>query len=226
MKTTFEDRLLDALKHEVERSAAERPEPVRRRVVTPRRAAFGLAACAAAATVGIVVPGAQGGSTAYAVEKHGDGTVTVTVNDLTLDRAQQQALAAKLRTEGARASIQNPAKGHMCVEPDTEDLIGNSIYSVDPEVAAYQKASKEAHKGDPESMHPWSVTLRPGDTMVIRNVQGFKGYSPVTYFYGTHGKADPCKPLAMHPFNPPTETVKPHAKGATTDKLRPEDVDR
>lgn len=197
MKTTFEDRLLDALKREVEQAAARPLKPVRRRVVTPRRAAFGLAACAAAATAGIVLPGTPGGSAAYAVEKHPDGTVTVTVNDLTLDQGEQQALAAKLRSEGARASIQNPRKGYMCVEPDQDKLIGGSIYAVDPAVAAYQKASKEAHKGDPESEHPWRVTLHPGDTMVIQNVQEYKDQAHVTYFFGTLGKAEPCKPIVV-----------------------------
>lgn len=184
MKPTFEDRLLDQLKQEIGRTAVSSPTPVRRRIVTPRRVALGLAACGAAAAVGVVLPSTQGNSAAYAVEKHSNGAITVTVNDISLNQAEQQALAAKVRAAGVRASIQNPDKGFMCGDPGGK-LIDYMMYAVPPEAVP------------PGEEKSWSVTLQPGDTLVVVNQQEFRNFGAWTSFFGTKGAAEPCKQFPL-----------------------------
>ncbi|MER5431934.1 hypothetical protein [Streptomyces sp. NPDC002588] len=89
-RETFEDRLLEELKREIELRGATgaAPVPVRRRALTPRRVVLALAACAAVALAPVVMPGSPGGSAAYAVERHGDGSVTLTVKRRVVDRQE------------------------------------------------------------------------------------------------------------------------------------------
>ncbi|MFJ6650555.1 hypothetical protein ACIQPS_33495 [Streptomyces sp. NPDC091290] len=189
MTNTFDDRLLAELKREIEQSVAQRPQPALRRFVTPRRVALSLAACGAVA-LSVGLPGAQGGSVAYAyaVEQHADGSVTVTVRDVTLDQQQQKKLVEKVRATGAGASVQNPPKGYMCMGEEKGKVITN------PDARSPWRESKRKPsnpKGD------WSVTLRPDDSLVIQNVQESESMKKSAYFFGVRGKVEPCKPVPL-----------------------------
>ncbi|MFF3615017.1 hypothetical protein [Streptomyces sp. NPDC002580] len=52
-----------------------------RRLCTGRRVAVAMAGCAVAALATLVAPGSPAAPAAYAVERHGDGSVTLTVKD-------------------------------------------------------------------------------------------------------------------------------------------------
>ncbi len=81
---TFEDRLLTELRHVV----ATRPAPA-----TPRRGKLiALAATAGAAIAAAVAVALGGGSAAYAVEPGADGSVTVSIHDLSDAAGLQSAL--------------------------------------------------------------------------------------------------------------------------------------
>ena len=77
-KTTFEDRLLAELRGEIERREEDSSVPaVRRRLFTGRQLALAAVACAVAGLAVVLVPGSPADSPAYAVERHGDGSVTL-----------------------------------------------------------------------------------------------------------------------------------------------------
>ncbi|MFI1047454.1 hypothetical protein ACH4U3_16915 [Streptomyces griseoruber] len=95
-RESFEDRLLAELKREIELREEVVAAPVPRRLLTRRRASLALAACAVAAAVAIAVPGSAGGSRAYAVERHEDGSVTLTIKERRIGVEDQRALARTL----------------------------------------------------------------------------------------------------------------------------------
>ncbi|MFD0417743.1 hypothetical protein [Streptomyces sp. NPDC127108] len=210
---TFEDRLLEELQREVRLQAAgagSRPSvaPVRRRILTPMRAGAVLVACAAATVTAIVVPGGEGGGAAYAVERLSDGAVRVTVNDLTLDIEQQEALAAKLRAAGVRVSVDEVPKGKACRMPRGE-MIGNTVISLLNSAERDGKGDgaggqpgdtrpdqAEKHRGGPGPKGKvWKLVFHRGDTMVMERGTGFYpgNDSGFTSFYGIRGKATPCE---------------------------------
>jgi hypothetical protein len=90
---TFEDRLLLELKQHV----ADRPAPAPRRV---GRIAIPSAVLAAIAAAAVLIVSA-GGESAYAVESQADGTISVTINDL----SDAAGLEAKLREAGVPADV-------------------------------------------------------------------------------------------------------------------------
>ncbi|MEI5523988.1 hypothetical protein WB401_18580 [Streptomyces brasiliscabiei] len=173
---TFEDRLLGELQREIALRAEERsePEPVlRRRAITTRRALVALAACVAAAGgVVVALPASTGGSQAYAVEEHEDGSVTVSVDDI-VKWEYQGELTERLRELGIRVSVDRPRSGYVCAQPRGE--------SPPPGVAI-------------RAEDIWKYTLRPGDTMVFEDPAPIKGsVSPAGSMYVVKGKAKPCK---------------------------------
>ncbi|WP_051856306.1 hypothetical protein [Streptomyces sp. NRRL B-1347] len=212
---TFEDRLLEELQREARlqsAGAASRPAvvPVRRRLVTPVRAGAVLAACAAATVTAIVVPGGEGGSSAYAVERLSGGQVRVTVNDLTLDISEQDALADKLRAAGVRVSVDELPKGKVCKMPRGK-MIGNTAISL-LNAQRYDKDDsaadgREETKPDPAEMREgkpggpyakvWKLVFHRGDTMVMERGTGFYSGNDMAFtsFYGIRGKAAPCEPV-------------------------------
>ncbi|MFF9914914.1 hypothetical protein [Streptomyces sp. NPDC013457] len=199
MTNTFDDRLLDELKREIEQSVAQRPQPAPRRMVTRRRVALGLVACGAAAlSFGLAggqggsaaLPSVQGGSVAYAVEKQADGSIAVTVRDLTLDQRQQNELAEKVRATGAGASIQNPPKGYTCMAEEKGKVISQGWHD-HPDSKSLNRESSGSKGSN------WSVTLRPDDSLVIQNVQEYKSTKKSAYFFGVRGKAELCKPIPL-----------------------------
>lgn len=174
MKTTktFEDRLLDELQREIALRAEDAPEPVIRRTITTRRALVALAACVAAAGVVVALPSSTGGSQAYAVERHDDGTVTVTGEELATWEHRGE-LAEQLHDVGIRTSFDRPRSGYVCAKPRGE--------TPGPEKVT-----------DPNAL--WTYTLRPGDTMVFEDPEPIKdSVSPAGVMYVVKGKAKPCR---------------------------------
>ncbi|WFB08232.1 hypothetical protein LRS74_15095 [Streptomyces sp. LX-29] len=176
MKTTFEDRLLAELTSEMRLDSAIRTEPVaRRRLVTVRRAALGLAACGAAAAGAVALPG-PATTSAYAVEKHSDGTVTVSVEDASFSPEQQRGLARELRKAGVKAVIDNPPAGMGCAPTRgrQEGRIGftdGAPTDEDPTEAAGKTPAPEPTAGDAAPNEGWDLghELKPGDTLTIEN---------------------------------------------------------
>ncbi|MDX2525543.1 hypothetical protein ACSCB1_18315 [Streptomyces europaeiscabiei] len=169
---TFEDRLLDELQREIALRAEDAPEPVIRRTITTRRALVALAACVAAAGVVVALPSSTGGSQAYAVERHDDGTVTVTGEELATWEHRGE-LAEQLHDVGIRTSFDRPRSGYVCAKPRGE--------TPGPEKVT-----------DPNAL--WTYTLRPGDTMVFEDPEPIKdSVSPAGVMYVVKGKAKPCR---------------------------------
>lgn len=171
---TFEDRLLDELRREIALRAEDVPEPAPavRRTVTTRRALVALAACVAAAGVVVGLPSSNGGSPAYAVERNGDGTITVTTDEIVAWEYRGE-LAEQLHALGVRTSFDRPRSGFVCAQPRGE--------TPGPEKVT-----------DPGAL--WTHTLRPGDTMVFEYPEPIKdSVSPAGVMYVVKGKAKPCR---------------------------------
>ncbi|MFF5842810.1 hypothetical protein [Streptomyces massasporeus] len=171
-RTTFEDRLLGELTKEIElRGAAAGAKlgtergPVRRRFA-PRRIAVVVAVCAAAWAATVVVPGSPGDSGAYAVERHDDGSVELTVEKRGFGIDDQLELAERVRPWGIRVDVVAPAD--VCSSWDI------------PRVMVLTA------EGDP--IRAWPVTLRRGSTLVIENSWG----EPVPRDEIEHYEVKPC----------------------------------
>jgi hypothetical protein len=109
----FEDRLLHVLRHVVAQRPAPQAAPSRRRISTSRtRVALSGAALAAAlaATALLATGGGVSASSAYAVQPRSNGTVSVTVNDLSDAAGLQQ----KLRDAGIPAVVKYVTDAPAC----------------------------------------------------------------------------------------------------------------
>ncbi len=113
----YEDRLLAELRAlATANAAAGQSEPsaprtgVRRR---PRLALAGVAGGACAATAAFALISADEGSTAYAVEPHGDGAVTVEIKEL----QDAAGLERQLREHGIPVEVDYVPAGQGCREP-------------------------------------------------------------------------------------------------------------
>ncbi|WP_327312185.1 hypothetical protein [Streptomyces sp. NBC_01235] len=197
-RPTFEDRLLDELKKEIELreagtcrtgpsevgSGRGRKRASVRRLLVPRRIAFVAAACAVAWLGVAVVPGSPGDSAAYAVERHGDGTVELTVKDQTIGIEAQRELATKVRPWGIEVTIDVLAPGYVCER---------SKFTPFPGVAIDQQ-------GDPVPIIPikasWDFTLRRGNVLAFENMEGMSRPRAVE-LYATRSEAKPCVPLKV-----------------------------
>ncbi|MEV5101597.1 hypothetical protein ACFQ7G_16340 [Streptomyces massasporeus] len=173
MTTRFEDRLLGELKKEIElRGAGAGADPGRvtasvRRGYAPRRIAVVVAACAAAWAATVVVPGSPAESSAFAVERHDDGSVELTVRKRGFGIDDQLELAERVRPWGIRVDVVAP--GDACSSWDI------------PRVMVLTA------EGDP--IRAWPVTLRRGSTLVIENSWG----EPVPKDEIEHYEVQPCK---------------------------------
>ncbi|MFF8395353.1 hypothetical protein [Streptomyces sp. NPDC016172] len=152
-RTTFEDRLLGELKKEIELRGAgadtgRATASVRRRFA-PFRIAV-VAACAAAWAATVVVPGSPADSSAFAVERHDDGSVELTVTKQGFGIDDQLELAKRVRPWGIRVDVVAPRD--VCSSWDI------------PRVMVLTA------EGDP--IRAWPVTLRRGSTLVIENSWG------------------------------------------------------
>ncbi|MFC8140923.1 hypothetical protein ACFUKV_04010 [Streptomyces paradoxus] len=154
-RTTFEDRLLGELKKEIELRGAGavadtgRATAYVRRRFAPRRIAVVVAACVAAWAATVAVPGSPADSSAFAVERHDNGSVELTVKQgFGID--DQLELAERVRPWGIRVDVVAP--GDAC-----------SSWEI-PRVMVLTA------EGDP--IRAWPVTLRRGSKLVIENSWG------------------------------------------------------
>jgi hypothetical protein len=173
--TSFEDRLWAELagEHATELAPGSPPHPPKRRSRLPFAAALALLGVVLATVASLTnSPGTQ----AYAVTRHPDGTVTVTIKELVGIREANEQLAAlgiKARAAGVEASC-------------TTDMSQFSSVPIAPQIAGAL-----ASLGDAESA---SVTIKPslipsGDTLLLTarqiapdivamNLQLFRGAVP------------------------------------------------
>ncbi|QYX78077.1 hypothetical protein [Streptomyces akebiae] len=182
---TFEDRLLDELRREIALRGEDGPVPavpvvpVIRRRITPRRAVVALAACVAAAGAVVALPSSQGGSSAYAVERHADGSVTVSMEDIVLSGDDKRELGERLRADGISVTVDKPRSGYVCAQPRGE---------------AYQPAWVVGSSGDAPVMPVHAFTLRPGDSLVFEEPQwGTRDRAPASIVYAFKGRVEPCQ---------------------------------
>ncbi|MGW7046832.1 hypothetical protein ACWGDT_29885 [Streptomyces avermitilis] len=199
MRTTFEDRLLDELKREIQLretgagglGPAEVKQGERKAKASvgrlfaplaPRRIAVVAAACTAAWLAAVVVPGSPADSNAYAVEPVGDGSVKLTVKDQSIGVAAQRELARKVRPWGIQVTIDVLAPGYVCerskVPPiPAVDEHGNRVPLIPLQAG-------------------WDVTLRRGNVLAFENTRGDSRPRAVE-FYAAKSEAEPCVPMKV-----------------------------
>ncbi|MGA5363754.1 hypothetical protein [Streptomyces purpurascens] len=204
-KTTFEDRLLAELRREIEvRGATGAAEAVAARrspfagVLTGRRLALTAGACAVTGLVLVLVPGSPGESPAYAVERHGDGSVTLTLTKIAIGQDSQRRLAERLRAEGIHVTIDNLSFGQHCKQPRGTMLAGSGVVArgfigdEPPEEGSVPVGGPT----DPAFHRNWQVTLHPGDSLGMENTSRKDGKPGLNSesFYAIKGKIAPCEP--------------------------------
>ncbi|MDN0198109.1 hypothetical protein [Streptomyces sp. S.PNR 29] len=220
-KTTFEDRLLRELQHEIEvrgveaggaeaRAAEMRGtelcgaelrgvgvvrRPRARGLLTGRRLALAAGACALAGLAVVLVPGSPADSPAYAVERHGDGSVTLTLVKLVIGPESQRRLAERLRAEGIDVTIDSLPFGHQCAQP-RGTLLSGTVDRAFIGDKAPEDGSVPVGPTDPAFDREWQVTLHPGDSLGIENTARKDGEpGPNTErFYAIKGRMKPCEP--------------------------------
>ncbi|GHD20303.1 hypothetical protein GCM10010313_52640 [Streptomyces violarus] len=202
-KTTFEDRLLAELRREIEvRGAAGPAKAVAARrspfagVLTGRRLALTAGACAVTGLVLVLVPGSPGESPAYAVERHGDGSVTLTLTKIAIGQDAQRRLAERLRAEGIHVTIDNLSFGHHCKQPRGTMLAGSVGRGFIGDEPPEEGSVPVGGPTDPAFHRHWQVTLHPGDSLGMENTSrkdGKPGLSSES-FYAIKGKITPCEP--------------------------------
>ena len=228
-RSGYEERLLTELRALAERNAAEAPpEPAyhaRRAVRRPKLALAGIAGGACAASVAIAFTGGDGGgSTAYAVQPHDDGSVTVEINRL----EDAAGLEHELRAAGVPAEVDFLALGRTCREPRftpapprTLELFGG--LSIPVTIGAVTTGPPELEQQLARSISFTLQTgatgdLQQGETLVITSRQGVhpraeppQSMTSVTLAIAK-GSVAPCEPV---PARAPTlESEEPGAKGA------------
>ncbi|MER7170078.1 hypothetical protein [Streptomyces mesophilus] len=206
-KATFEDRLLTELQRELRLRNAQAPVPrVRHRRVTPRRIGLVLGLAATGLAVAVMAPSSPGGSEAFAVERNGDGTLTIRFNEVSVDRDAQEALGERLREIGAAATFDTVPDGMNC-GPVRGDTTGHPVYYI------RQKDGDGLAKLPPDAVPPprngasreefeaWrklqeqqvKITVGPGDTVVFETTGDPSDPSRVLV-YAVKGEAAPCVP--------------------------------
>ncbi|NNN34709.1 hypothetical protein HLK59_30990 [Streptomyces sp. S3(2020)] len=197
MKTTFEDRLLAELQGEIERRETDSSVPAaRRHVFTGRRLALAAAACAVAGLAVVLVPGSPTETPAYAVERNGDGSVTLTLDDLGLSEHAQRELAERLRADGVHVDIQNLDRDHQCRRPRGEAVPGN--FDLESALSGGSKSPEKAERVEREArdlasrLGAWKITLHRGDTLAFENYDSGSEYVFATNFYAVKGAIEPC----------------------------------
>ncbi|WP_020134543.1 hypothetical protein [Streptomyces sp. 351MFTsu5.1] len=193
-RTTFEDRLLAELRHEIalraaDRTAAATPVSVWRRcrtALTVPRLAVVAVACAAVAGAWVLTPGSPAESPAYAVVSHSDGSLTVTMNDFGLGGTLPEGLVERLQAYGVHVVVDEVPNGYECTEPRGRGVVGRSSSDGPSQV----------------------FDLRRGDSLVVERL-GQRApdgsFQPVTGFGFVRGDVAPCRPVPA-PDPRPAET--------------------
>ncbi|WP_369034460.1 hypothetical protein [Streptomyces adonidis] len=206
-RTSFEERLLRELQREIELRESVSTETETgeagantsvRRLLTPRRISLAAAVCAVAGLAAVVLPGSPADSVAYAVESHGNGSVTVTlqVEHITIDA--QYELAEELSPNGIVVDVELLPAGYTC--KPWGDAAALQLVSVD----------KDDIVSGP--VHAWNVpvrvTLSRGDVVVFENSKGsaepqaVHAYEIDRYTLDsstTEAKSEPCVPVPVKP---------------------------
>ncbi|MGW9597679.1 hypothetical protein ACWHLZ_46405 [Streptomyces chartreusis] len=173
--TTFEDRLMTELmndsgwetKESLVDKAHRRPNH-RSRVVWGATAAAAVTAVAAAAVVS-----GPAGTPAYAVTENPDGTLTLRLNEVGLDRAAKKPLTEKLRAAGIHVAVDTVPAGNVCAA-DRGHAVNN----------------RWKRTGDGKDM---VAVLEPGDTLALTYSRTkASSTSTVSLFAGPVSK---CRPV-------------------------------
>jgi hypothetical protein len=231
----YQERLLTELRALAEQHAADAPpEPTGKRGVTwrPKLVLTGIAGGACVASAAIAFTGGDGGgSTAYAVEPHDDGSVTVEINRL----EDAAGLEEQLRAAGVPAEVDFLPLGRTCREPRfkpaaprTLELFGGLSIPVTIGAVATGPTGLERHLVDAVSFTLQTGTtgdLRAGETLVITSRQGThpraepsQTMTSITLAIAS-GDVAPCDPVEARA--PTLESEEPAAKGAPTEAGRP-----
>jgi hypothetical protein len=174
----YEDRLLSELRALAVANAAaseadSRRRPARARSRPRRRLALaGVAGGVCAASAVIALTDGGSGSTAYAVEPHGDGSVTVEISAL----EDAAGLERKLRAAGVPAEVDYLPDGKVCREPRFAHAPGGPM------------AGGLEQRGDAVSFTIDTRNLRSGQTLVI---------SSTTHSKAAAGQALPASVTAL-----------------------------
>ncbi|CAM5726343.1 hypothetical protein AB0N50_13105 [Streptomyces pharetrae] len=187
-RTTFEDRLLAELHREIDRRASGTSDPTATPAPVPGRRPTALTAprlgivalvCAAVAGAWVLMPGSPAESPAYAVEPHPDGSVTVTVNDISLGGGLQDGLAERLKEQGIHVAVDEVPNGHECTRPRGKTIRGH-----------FDRSGGEGPI--------WTIDLRRGDSLAFEKIgqrQPDGSIQRVVSFYGVRGRIAPCDPV-------------------------------
>ncbi|MGK3943656.1 hypothetical protein ABK046_35175 [Streptomyces caeruleatus] len=183
--TTFEDRLLAELQEEIGRRESRRVPPVRRPLLTGRRLALAAGLCAAAGLAVVLAPGTPAESPAYALERHDDGTVTLTANEQYIDVGDQRELARRLRPNGIEVEVQILRPGYVCR--------GDTV------LWAHDSAGERV----PLFTFHWArkITLHRGNVLVFVNFNDGTDPHKVDV-YPTEADVEPCVPVKPTPDRP------------------------
>lgn len=214
--TTFEDRLGAELSAYVSERPAPEATPAAATASLGRRARRPLTALtgvAAVAVAGILL--SPGGSPAYAVEAHDDGSVTIEINDLTDASKLEQDLAA----HGVTAKVDYLAPGKVCA---------SGRFTPTQVKSPISQSFREDGTG--------SLKIRPADipegtTLVFTSAIG-KNSTLSTIGFAT-GAVKTCDPVdAKTPKLPPlpagapqsgaAKEGEPHTIGGATVKIAPD----
>jgi hypothetical protein len=180
-QTHYEERLLAELRALVEENAATAPPPraVRRR--RPRLAVAGVAGGACAATALIAFAGGDDGSTAYAVDRHDDGSVTVEIKAL----ADAAGLERELRAAGVQAEVDYLPLGQKCRDGRFK-----------PAAPGGRSSSSLAQRSDGSVTFTIAAgELQRGQTLVITSSGGKSQGATTVATAVAQGAVAPCEPV-------------------------------
>ncbi|WP_405817484.1 hypothetical protein OG241_23255 [Streptomyces sp. NBC_01390] len=118
----------------------------------------------------VIVPGTPAESMAFAVEPHGDGRVTLTLQGTHIYRDDQLAIARELSRNGIEVDVTTLRPGYACKPWGT-------VATIDLVTAKGEKlVTIDKHDGDSEPAHAWKVpvrvTLSRGNVLVFENSKG------------------------------------------------------
>ncbi|WP_338698813.1 hypothetical protein V2W30_21490 [Streptomyces sp. Q6] len=156
----------------------------------------------------MLAPGSPTDTPAYALERHDDGSVTLTIEDLALDSEGQADLAGRLKAEGITVSSDTLKEGYRCRSPRGTSLPG----SFTPDHGSSPRDGKTGTRAVERDLvrsaavaGTWKVTLRRGDSLAFENQEPVKGKGRTGMFYAVRGELAPCVPVPVEqPATEPT----------------------